>query len=204
MVFPSRSRTALLASDMNVSTPSCQQGCRRVLRWARASSCKILMRNVQIRCCNPCRPLWEAAHLTKGAGNRCKWCCCIATASLEGRPYSGRQCIMQFAEAPAVAPVLETQDVGRPRMLLALLLMQARLGISQAASTISCHGSHPGLSLPASVQPDPAGPNLGCTRRRPAMFAAVHLLHWLGCLLGTTLNSCDGRHVQLRGSAAGP
>ena len=135
-----------------------------------------LMYNVQISC----RPPWEAAHLTQGAGMRRKWCCAAATASSEGRPRSERQCIMQFAEAPAVAPAIEQQRVGRPRMLLALLLMQASLCISQQKHIT--HGSRPGLHhCPCHLQFNLTleEHNLGCTKWRPAVCAAVHLLHGL-------------------------
>lgn len=111
--------------------------CPQVGTSMNANDCDQLMCNVQITCCDPCRPQWEAAHLTKGTGIRRKWCCAAATASSEGRPCSEHQCIMYLAEAPAVTPALEHQHVGRPRMLLALLLMQASLCTSHAASTLS-------------------------------------------------------------------
>ena len=135
-----------------------------------------LMYNVQISC----RPQWEAAHLTQGAGMRRKSCCAAVTASSEGRPRSERQCIMQFAEAPAVAPAIEHQRVGRPRMLLALLLMQASLCISQ--QTHISHGSGPALhgcpcQLQCSLTLEEL--NVGCTRWRHAVVAAKHLLHGL-------------------------
>ena len=167
-----------------------------------ANGCDLLMCNVQITCCELCRPQWEAADLTKGTAARRKWCCAAATAPSEGRPRSERQCIMQFAEAPAVAPTLERQHVGRPRMLVALLLMQASQAcIPHAGSVESWQPWQPprvAPFLPASVQPDAARaqPRVhqmdtcsGCCSTPPprAVTFPGHCI----------LDSCNGRHVQL-------